>query len=263
MSHAPIGICDSGLGGLSVWKEVQAILPHESILYYADSAHCPYGPRSEQEILRLCERMVYFFLKNDCKLILLACNTATAAAIQQLRQAHNVAFVGMEPAIKPAALQTKTGKVGILATEGTFRGGHFLQTRETFASHIEVHIQVGHGLVGLVEKGELGTERARKLLKSFLLPMLEEGVDQIVLGCTHYPFLRPLMEEIVDGQATIIDPAPAVARQVKFVLRKYGLLNMGSTQGSTSFYSSGNLIPLRQMVSRISNRTHQFEQHLL
>lgn len=249
---APIGIFDSGLGGLSVWKAVRELLPYESMVYYADSAHCPYGPRTQEEIIGLSETIVEYLLDHGAKLILIACNTATAAAIHHLRAHYGLPFVGMEPALKPAAERSKSGKIGILATEGTFQGGHFLQTKDRYAHDKEVHIQVGHGLVEWVEQGILDGHEVEQCLRSYLEPMIDAGVDQIVLGCTHYPFLRPVMERIAAGRAEIIDPAPAVARQVQAVLDQQGGLVLSGKLGTDVFYSSGNLERLKAMLERIN-----------
>ncbi len=214
-SNPKIGIFDSGLGGLSVWLEVIKELPNTSIIYYADSGNCPYGNKSEAEITRLSKACTEFLLEQGCEMIIVACNTATAAAIEILRATYDVPFVGMEPAIKPAALQTQTGNVGVLATKGTLEGRLFNQTKSRYAQDVQVHIQIGEGLVELVENLEMNTPKAKDLLKQYLQPMLANNVDKIVLGCTHYPFLTPMIQQLVPKQVTIINPAPAVARQAK------------------------------------------------
>lgn len=241
----PIGIFDSGLGGLSVWKEIAKQLPHESLLYYADSAHCPYGPRSAEEIIELTSRITAYLLEHDCKLIVVACNTATAAAIQHLRQQYQVPFVGMEPAVKPAALHTRSRHIAVLATAGTFKGKLYRETMQRYADGVQVHIQVGKGLVELVEQGKLYSDETRQLLHTYLDPMLEVGIDQLVLGCTHYPFLRPLIEEIVGVEVAVIDPAPAVAKQVQRILAESDLQADSTAVPRYRFATNGEMQRLR------------------
>ncbi len=246
----PIGVFDSGLGGLSVWQELVKILPHETFIYYADRLNCPYGAKSPEEIIQLTVQITDFLLTRKCKLVVLACNTATAAAINYLRDHYEIPFVGMEPAIKPAASQSQTSKVGVLATQGTVTGGHFQRTRQRFAQHVEVFTQVGEGLVELVENGKSSSPEARILLEQYLRPMLVQGIDQLVLGCTHYPFFIPLIEEITQGRVQIQNPAPAVARRVQEVLRENGLLNNASSDPSYLFFSSGAEGQLRSFVEQ-------------
>lgn len=244
----PIGIFDSGLGGLSVWKEVAKRLPQESLLYYADSAHCPYGPRSADEIIELTSRITEYLLEHECKLIVVACNTATAAAIQHLRTRYAVPFVGMEPAVKPAALQTQSGHIGVLATAGTFKGKLYLETTQRYADGVEVHIQIGKGLVELVEQGQLYSKETRQLLHTYLDPMLDAGIDQLVLGCTHYPFLRPLIEEIAGPGVQVIDPAPAVAKQVQRILMESDLQVETTVVPRYRFATNGQMHRLRESL---------------
>lgn len=221
--NSPIGIMDSGLGGLSVWREVKALLPHESIIYYADQAHCPYGPQSIEAVRKHVINCVDRLLAQNCKLILLACNTATAAAIDFLREHYDVPFVGMEPAIKPAAVSTQTGAVGVLATAGTLSGQLYQQTKSNWASEIKVMVQAGEGLVEIVESNQIDAPETNKLLEQYLNPMLEAGIDHLVLGCTHYPFLMEPIKKICGPGVKLIDPAPAVARRVKQVLSDHKL----------------------------------------
>lgn len=248
MNPFPIGIFDSGLGGLSVWKEVKKACPSESLVYYADSGNCPYGSRPPEEIIGLSAEITRFLLTQNCKLIVVACNTATAAAIGYLRANFEVPFVGIEPALKPAALLTKTGHIGVLATRGTFAGAHYQRTKEKFASGVGVHIQIGEGLVELVENNQTDTPEAEALVRKYLEPMLEAGVDQIVLGCTHYPFLLPVMEKVAGDRAHIINPAPAVARQVKKQLEQFGLAAPPDNHPQYSFFSSGDPARIGEMI---------------
>lgn len=255
MNEQAIGIFDSGLGGLSVWQEVYRQMPHESIIYVADSAYCPYGSRPAAEVYVLSERIVRFLLTQPCKLITVACNTATAAAINSLRTNFECPFVGMEPAIKPAAQATQSGVVGILATKGTFRGAHFQKARQMYAQGVKVLVQEGQGLVELVERGETTSVEAYHLLRRYLAPMLEAGADQIVLGCSHYPFLRPAMQDLVAGEAQIVNPAPAVARQVQRLLRQHGLLASADGQSQYHFYTTGAVADLQRMVRELVPHT--------
>jgi len=235
----PIGVFDSGVGGLSVWKEIAALLPHEDIIYFADNANCPYGPKSKEEVIELSTAIVKFFISQNVKLVVVACNTATAAAIEHLRRSYELPFVGMEPAVKPAAILTKTKCVGILATAGTLGGKLFKATTERYASDIRVVKQVGTGLVELVERGEQYSSKAEELLRKYVQPMVKKGADHIVLGCTHYPFFRPLVDRIAGEGVTIIDPAPAVARRVKDILEDQHLISDDADTPKYCFYSSG------------------------
>lgn len=224
-SEAPIGLFDSGVGGLTVRAAVTKLLPHESTIYIADREHCPYGPRIAEEIREFARGHVRRLLELNCKLIVVACNTATAAAIDVLRaEWPEVPFVGMEPAVKPAALKSRTGVVGVLATEGTFHGRLYQQTCERFAKGVNVLMCVADDFVTLVERNELTGERAEKIVRSRVEPLLAAGADHLVLGCTHFPFLLPLIEQVVAGRATIIEPSAAVARQVKKLLAARQLL---------------------------------------
>lgn len=221
--NRPIGIFDSGVGGLTVLREIRKRLPHESIHYFADSRNCPYGSKTTKEALSLSRKNIEFLLKRNCKLIVIACNTVTAVAIDHFRSEYPVPFVGMEPAVKPAALQTKARKIGILATENTLNGRLFKQTFEKFANNLEVFIQPGYGLVELVEQSAQNSDQAQRLLEKYLHPMMEQGVDTLVLGCTHYPFLMEMIKKVTNNRVTIIDPADAVANQTKRLLIQFNL----------------------------------------
>lgn len=219
-----IGVFDSGIGGLSVANAIFGLLPGASIHYYADTANVPYGPRSPAEIIQFSRSITRHLLDQGCQLIVVACNTATAAALDQLRREWPaIPFVGMEPAVKPAAQATRTGKVGVLATASTIESERYASLMHRYARHVQVWENPCVGLVPLIEQGALRSEGTRRLLEGILAPMLAEGMDTLVLGCTHYPFIRPLLEEIVGPDITIIDPAPAVARQVKRILQPEGI----------------------------------------
>ena len=260
--EASIGIFDSGIGGLSVWKEIVALLPNESVVYFADSAYCPYGSKTQEEIIQLSKRIVTFLIQNNVKLIVVACNTATAAAIDYLRESFDIPFVGMEPAIKPAALKTRSGVVGILATEGTFNGSLFNDTKKRYASHVDVIMQVGTGFVELVEEGKTNTIESKSIVKKVLTPLLEKGVDQLVLGCTHYPFLKDDIEYAAgDALLDIIDPAPAVARQTQYILKEMNSLNTSGKDVKYNFYSTKETLVLETMVSQwIENKLFDIQE---
>ena len=250
-SLGPIGFFDSGVGGTSVWSEVHALLPEESTIYVADSANAPYGERSPEAIVALSIKNTEFLIGKGCKLIVVACNTATTNAIKTLRDTYPIPFIGIEPAIKPAALETKTGKVGLLATKGTLGSALFHKTALENASGVEIIEQEGAGLVALIEGGFADGEEVAELLKSYLLPMQEKGIDRLVLGCTHYPYLIPAIKKILSSRIEIIDAAGAVAKQTKKVLEKEGLLvretvteeltanDLISKAASYEFYSNG------------------------
>jgi glutamate racemase len=249
ISSAPIGLFDSGVGGLSVWREVVKLLPGEHTVYYADSAYCPYGHRSPDEIIERSDRIMDFLAgQHRCKLVVVACNTATAAAIDHLRATCRLPFVGMEPAVKPAALHSVTGVVAVLATRGTFKSRLYHETLERFAGHVQIIEQPGDGLVELVESGNTGGNEALALLEKYIRPMLHARVDHLVLGCTHYPFLIPAIRKITGDRIAILDPAPAVAQRVKFLLSQNHLLNTSGDEVRHEFFSSGDLKTLRRLL---------------
>lgn len=224
MNNNPIGLFDSGVGGTSIWKEVIKILPNENTIYLADSANAPYGEKNKQAIINLCIKNTEFLLSKGCKLIIVACNTATTNAIDYLRANYNIPFIGIEPAIKPAALYSKTGAIGILATKGTLTSTLFEKTAQTYTKNINTIRQDGEGLVPLVEKGDLNSTELTNLLTRYLQPMLDHNIDHLVLGCTHYPYLIPAIKKIVGNKIQIIDSGEAVARQTKAILTKNNLL---------------------------------------
>ncbi len=239
MSKHPIGIFDSGVGGTSVWKEIHALLPHENTIYLADSANAPYGPKGKEAIIELSIKNTEYLLNKNCKLIVVACNTATTNAIDYLRANYNVPLVGIEPAIKPAALQTKTHAVGILATKGTLSSELFSKTSSLFASTINVVEQNGNGIVELIENGKLYSEEMKTLLMVYLKPMIKANIDYLVLGCTHYPYLMPLLLELLPKHVKIIDSGEAVARQTKAILERHNILNTNNTQPKNKFFTNG------------------------
>lgn len=239
--HASLAVVDSGVGGLSVLTELRWILPHNSIIYYADSANCPYGSRDAQQIVALTVAVVERVVALGAKVVVVACNTMTAAAIDLLRQRwSDVDFVGMEPAVKPAATGSRTGVVGILATRATLGGRLYQHTRDEYAANARVIETVGEGLVEFVERGEVDSEACETLVRSYVEPIIEAGADRIVLGCTHYPFLTPVIERIIDGRdIQIINPAPAVARRAEELMARRGLVETSGV-GEIYYYSSGS-----------------------
>jgi glutamate racemase len=236
--EGPVAILDSGVGGLSVMREVARELPHEDVLYFADSIHCPYGRRTYEEIQELTTGVVHFLVSQGAKIVVVACNTASAAALEDLRQRFEVPIVGMEPALKPAAERSGSRIVGVIATEATFQGALFASLIERFSDGVEVLAHSCPGLVEQVEAGLVAEPTTREMLRACLAPMVEAGVDSLVLGCTHYPFLRPLMEEILGEAVEIFDPSLAVARQTARLLEKNGLIRERGG-GRYAFYTSG------------------------
>lgn len=238
--NAPIGILDSGVGGLSVFKELYRLMPHESYVYFADSDFCPYGSKPQDVLQQRIDSIVDILLAEyHCKLIVFACNTATAVAIEHVRAKYPISFIGMEPAVKPAALHSHTRAVGILATEGTLKGKLFQETSARFASDTRLVVKVGAGLVELVESGKEDSEEAKALLRHYLDPMVEAHVDHIVLGCTHYPFLKDSIRSIVGNQIELINPAPAVARHTHEILEQTDLLSATDQEGHVTWLTSG------------------------
>ena len=235
MNNHPIGIFDSGVGGTSIWKEINALLPNEDTIYLADSKNAPYGEKSKNEIVRLSIKNTDLLLEKGCKLIVVACNTATTNAIDYLRNNYNLSFIGIEPAIKPAALQSQSKTVGVLATKGTLSSSLFHSTSENHANGIKIIEQVGTGLVPLIERGKVHSPETKVLLKNYINPMLVAGIDYLVLGCTHYPYLIPVLEEILPKNVKIIDSGEAVARQTKAVLGKNDLFTGSNEKGNHQF----------------------------
>lgn len=238
-NNKPIGLFDSGIGGTSIWKEIHQLLPNEDTIYLADSKNAPYGEKSKEEIIELSYKNTEFLLNQNCKLIVVACNTATTSAIKNLRDKYEVPFIGIEPAIKPAATNSKTQKIGILATKGTLNSELFYKNVEKFQD-IKIIEQIGFGLVELIENGQINSPEMKKLLKKYLTPMIEQNIDYLVLGCSHYPYLIPQIQKIIPRNIKIIDSGEAVARHTKIMLEeKVGFKN--STENSEQiFYTNSN-----------------------
>ena len=248
----PIGVFDSGVGGTTVWKELVQLLPYEKTIYLADSKNAPYGLKTQEEIIVLSKKNTEYLLSRGCKIIVVACNTATTNAIAYLRENYNVPFIGIEPAIKPAALQTKTNAVGILATKGTLSSELFAKTSEKFAKDVQVIEQVGTGLVELIESNRLDSPEMTQLLEKYLHPMLEKDIDYLILGCTHYPYLIPQIKKIVPDKVTIIDSGEAVARQTKNILRQNNLLNPNTLDAPIhEIYSNSDVSTLKNLIKDV------------
>lgn len=245
-NNQPIGIFDSGIGGTSIWKAIHQLLPNEKTIYLADSKNAPYGQKSKEEIVALSMKNTEFLLKMNCKLIVVACNTATTNAIEELRAKYKVPFIGIEPAIKPAVTHSKTQIIGILATQGTLNSALFNKTTEKYQD-TKIIEQVGHGLVQLIENGEINSSEVTRLLHAYLDPMIEANIDCLVLGCSHYPFLITQIKKILPDHIQIIDSGEAVAKQTQNVLRdKAGFSSTEDNQ--PIFYSNANPKILREIL---------------
>ena len=242
----PIGIFDSGIGGTSIWKAIHELLPNEKTIYLADSKNAPYGQKSKAEIIALSMKNTDLLIELNCKLIVVACNTATTNAIQELRAKYSIPFIGIEPAIKPAATHSKTQTIGILATQGTLNSELFNKTTEMYQD-TKIIEQVGHGLVQLIENGDINSVEMTQLLYSYLTPMIDANIDYLVLGCSHYPYLIPQIKKILPSHIHIIDSGEAVAKQTQNILRdKVGFTS--STNNNPIFYSNTNPTVLREIL---------------
>lgn len=250
MSTKPIGIFDSGIGGTSIFQEIHTLLPHENTIYLADSFNAPYGNKSQEDIIQLSIKNTELLIKKNCKMVVVACNTATTNAIKILRANYDIPFIGIEPAIKPAALQTKTKVIGILATKGTLSSELFHKTTDLYSDGINVIEQVGEGIVSLIEEGKTLSDDMRLLLKVYLKPMIEANIDYLVLGCTHYPYLMPLLLEMLPSHVKIIDSGEAVARQTKAILEKHDLLNLKKSKPKNQFFTNGNVEVLNDILEK-------------
>ena len=238
INNNPIGLFDSGIGGTSIWKAIHQLMPNESTIYLADSKNAPYGVKSKEEIIALSKKNTELLLENNCKIIVVACNTATTNAIKELRATYDVPFIGIEPAIKPAATHSKTQTIGILATKGTLSSELFNQTVSLY-QETNIIEQIGYGLVELIENGEINSTKMEELLVSYLKPMIEKNIDYLVLGCSHYPYLIPKIKEILPKSIQIIDSGEAVAKQTLAVLQNQtGISDL--KKGKCEFYSNIN-----------------------
>lgn len=251
-----IGIFDSGVGGLSVFREIRKVLPEESYIYFSDNAHCPYGEKTAEYIIDRARKITEFLIGKGAEIIVIACNTATAAAIATLRKEFPVRFIGMEPAVKPAVNRTKTGVVGVLATAGTLSADKYRNTREKFSENIRIEEHVGQGFVELVENGTISGPAAEKTVRNSVGPLIKAGADMIVLGCTHYPFLMETIRKVASGLAPerdieIIDPAPAVASHLLEVMKEEGLMKCSPEGYSIELHSSGDRTSLERTFNTL------------
>lgn len=251
INNNPIGVFDSGIGGTSIWSAIHELLPNEKTIYLADSKNAPYGQKTKEEIVALSKKNVDFLIENNCKLIVVACNTATTNAIRELRADYNIPFIGIEPAIKPAAHNSKTQVIGILATKGTLNSELFNKTAEMFHD-TKIIEQVGYGLVQLIEEGNLNSPEMTLLLESYLQPMIDANIDYLVLGCSHYPYLIPQIKKILPEHIQIIDSGEAVARQTKNVLReKVGFSD--AEKSEPKFFINSNPAVLKSILNNKYN----------
>ncbi|QNK77324.1 glutamate racemase [Winogradskyella sp. PAMC22761] len=252
----PIGIFDSGIGGSSIFKEIHSLLPNESCIYLADSINAPYGNKSKEDIIKLSIKNTEYLINKGCKIIVIACNTATTNAIEYLRTNYNIPFIGIEPAIKPAALNTQTKAIGILATKGTLSSQLFHKTTDLYSEGIKIVEQEGDGIVQLIESGLLNSIEMKSLLETYLQPMLEQNIDYLVLGCTHYPYLIPMLSKMLPGYIKIIDSGRAVANQTKVVLASLDLLNSSSENPKIELFSNSDITVLNTILDNKFNVTH-------
>ena len=244
-----IGIFDSGVGGLSVFREIVRILPDEKYIYWSDSAHCPYGEKSREYIIDRARAVTSFLIGQGADIIVVACNTATAAAISTLREEFPVCFIGMEPAVKPAAQATRSGVVGVLATAGTLKATKYIDTRARWAQDVQIVEHIGQGFVELVERGTVSGPEAEEVVEKSIRPLLEAGADTIVLGCTHYPFLAETILKVAGPDITLIDPAPAVAKHLMEVMQEKNFIRKDGF--SMSLYSSGDIGTLEKTYNNL------------
>jgi glutamate racemase len=248
----PIGVFDSGVGGLSILAAIRTTLPHEDVLYVADQAHVPYGPRTLEQVADFSLEITRFLLGLNAKLVVVACNTASAAALKSLRRTlPQVPFVGMEPAVKPAAEVTRTGHIGVLATPATFQGQLFASLVERYGEGLDIHQATAPGLVERIEAGDLDGQATRAILTDAVEPLLAAGIDTLVLGCTHYPFIIPLLEEMTGPTVKVIDPAPAVARQTRRLLEDQDGLTTSKRAGTLTYISSADAERLASLAQRL------------
>jgi len=259
-NKAPIGIFDSGVGGTSIWKEIHKQLPHEATIYLADSTNAPYGNKTKEEIISLCIKNTEHLISLGCKIIIIACNTATTNAITYLRNHYQIPFIGIEPAIKPAALMSKTNSIGILATKGTFSSKLFHETSKALALDITITEVVGEGLVTLIENGDIGMAQTTNLLKKYVEPMLAANIDCLVLGCSHYPYLIEQLKKLLPSNIQIIDSGQAVAKQTQLVLSSKNLLSAELTKPKLEFYTNSKAATLKFLLTQYKDSIDVLEK---
>lgn len=249
MNNNSIGFFDSGIGGITIWESVNRLLPNENTIYLADSNNSPYGTKSYDELINISKENVDFLINKKCKLIVVACNTATTNSINFLRESYDLPFIGIEPAIKPAALNTKTGKIGVLATKGTLGSSLFEKTSNIHGNKVEIIEQHGIGLVELIEKGIYSGSKIDSLLKEYLNPMIENDIDKLVLGCTHYPLIKDSIKNIINESIEIIECSEAVALQTERILIKSNLINSDAEKSEKLFYTNGDKNVLNSLLN--------------
>lgn len=249
--NRPIGVFDSGIGGLTVLKELSDKLPNEDFIYYADSINAPYGPKSTETIIEYSDKIIRFLIDKNCKLIVIACNTATAAAVYEMRKRFSIPVVGLEPAVKPACLNTKTGHIGVLATEGTFRGNHFKTTSDKYKDYVTIHLQVAKGLVEFAENGIYEGTEVENQVRQYVNPLIEKNIDQLVLGCTHYPLFAKTIQSIVGKDVAVIDSAEAVARRTKDILMTQKIFRTETEKSTIKIYYTGDRQIIANVVSKL------------
>ena len=255
-NHHPIGVFDSGVGGISVLKHIHTLLPRENLLYVADSKYAPYGSRTPAEITARCFEIADFLIAQNAKALVVACNTATAAAIDAMRAKYDlpdfiIPIIGMEPAVKPAAEASKNGIIGVLATVGTLKSAQFAALLESYGRNVEVVTQACVGLVECVERGELDSQNTLQLIQQYCKPLIDEGADTIVLGCTHYPFVRPLIEQVVGKDVALIDTGAAVAKYSQKRLQELDLLNSVNEKSTVTFYTNSEAENAKQVINQL------------
>jgi len=251
IKQRPVAVFDSGVGGISVLQHIHALLPNEQLLYVADSKYAPYGNKSPAEIQARCIEITDFLIANHAKAIVVACNTATAAAIDMMREKYTLPIIGMEPAVKPAATASRNGIIGDLATTGTLKSAQFAGLLESYGRNVKVVTQACVGLVECVERGELQADNTLQLVKKYCQPLLDEGADTIVLGCTHYPFVRPLIEQVVGEHVSLIDTGAAVAKQLQKRLAALDFLSSERQVGSVRFWTNSAAENAKQVVESL------------
>ena len=251
ISQQAIGVMDSGVGGISVLKHIHALLPHENLMYVADSKYAPYGNKTAEEITARCMILGNFLISHHVKALVVACNTATAAAIDELRETFDIPIIGMEPAVKSAAEASKNGVIGVLATVGTLKSAQFAALLASYGRNVKVVTQACVGLVECIERGELDTPETKALIRLYATPLLAEGADTIVLGCTHYPFVKHVIQEIVGDKITLIDTGAAVAKQLKRQLEEKGLLSTSQEKAEVKFWTNSEAENASQVTEKL------------
>ncbi len=261
INNQAIGVLDSGVGGISVLKHIHVLLPHEHLMYVADSKYAPYGNKMPEEITTRCMIIADYLIAQNIKALVVACNTATAAAIDEMRERFDIPIIGMEPAVKPAAEASRNGVIGVLATVGTLKSAQFAALLESYGRNVKVVTQACVGLVECIERGELDTPETKALVRQYTTPLLAEGADTIVLGCTHYPFVKDAIREIVGAEISLIDTGAAVAKQLKNKLEEKGLLSTSTEKAEVHFWTNSDAENAEQVTEKLWG--NHVEEHRL